>query len=379
MASVGLGSKAADSTLQDHRKAKTYNRIKLLSGFSAWVLSFGLLLWLVTSNLSRELKMWANSLTSNDYIALIIFVFGVGLVQTLLTLPIGFYSGYHIEHRYGLSNQSLGRWAWERLKGSLVSLPLVLILLLLLYYCLDVYGKLWWVPAGIAFTFFSIVLARVVPVLIMPLFYKFIPVEDGSLRNRLVNHCTDAGLRIEGVFSFNLSKNTKKANAGFTGIGKSKRIILGDTLVQHFSEEEIETVFAHEVGHYKHRHIVKGIVVGVLSTFIGLGITAQLYEWSLAEFGFPGITDLAALPLLALWLSVYGLVTTPIGNILSRKHERQADSYAVEKTGNKKAFISALRKLAGMNLADVEPHPLIEFLFYSHPSITKRIRTVESI
>ncbi len=379
MVSDGLGSKAADTPLQDPHKAKTYNRIKLVTGFSAWVLSFGLLLWLVSSNLSRELKGWANSVTSNEYIALIIFVFGVGLVRTLLTLPVGFYSGYHIEHRYGLSNQSLGRWAWERLKGSLVSLPLIVIVLLLLYYCLNTYGGLWWLPVSIALTLISVVLARVAPILIMPLFYKFTPVEDGSLKDRLVNHCTDAGLRIEGVFSFNLSKNTKKANAGFTGIGKSKRIVLGDTLVQHFSEEEIETVFAHEVGHYKHRHLVIGIATGVLSTFIGLGVTAQLYEWSIAVLGFSGITDLAALPLLALWLSVYGLVTTPIGNIISRKHERQADAFAVKKTDNKKAFISALKKLAALNLADAEPHPLIEFLFYSHPSIAKRIRTVESI
>jgi STE24 endopeptidase len=301
------------------------------------------------------------------------------LIESVFTLPIGFFSSYIIEHRYNLSNQTLGWWIWERVKGLLVGTPLLILVVLALYYCLKTYGDSWWLPVSLMLTFISIVLARIVPTFIMPLFYKFTPIEHGSLKEKIQRLCANAGVRIEGVFSFDMSKNTKKANAGFTGIGNAKRIILGDTLLYHFSEDEIETVFAHELGHYKHRHITIGIVVGVLSTFIGLFTTSKLYVLSLSSFGFDSITNLAALPLLGLWLSIFGLVTSPLGNALSRKHEREADRYAVRTTKNKHAFISALRKLASTNLSDPEPSKFVEFFFHSHPSIVRRVAMVEAM
>jgi len=231
---------------------------------------------------------------------------------------------------------------------------------------------------GIAVTLLTVVLARLAPVLIMPLFYRFTPIGEGSLKERILRLCVDAGVRIDGIFSFNLSKNTRKANAAFTGIGRSRRIILGDTLVRDFSEEEIETVFAHELGHYRFGHIRKGIAAGTLLTFTGLFAASLLYAWSLTLFGYASPADLGALPMLAVWLSLFGLVTSPLGNLLSRRHEREADRYAVASTGKREAFVSALRKLGAMNLADPDPHPLVEFLFYSHPPITKRIRAVEA-
>jgi STE24 endopeptidase len=337
-----------------------------------------LLVLLVWLDSTRRIAEWAWVIGSYRYLALLLFTAIVGLLQALVTLPISYYSGYIVEHRYNLSNQSLGRWAWERLKGSLIGLPLVAAVLMVVYYCMDTFGDGWWFPVSVLLSFVSVVLARVAPVLFMPLFYKFDPLPDGSLKERIARLCAGAGLKFEGIFTFNLSKNTKKANAGFTGIGKSKRIILGDTLVQEFSEEEIETVFAHELGHYKHRHIMIGIVTGVLSTFIGLFVTSQLYAWSVKALGFASITDLEALPLLAIWLSLFGLVTSPISNMISRRHERQADAYAVAVTRNGTAFANALRRLAVTNLADPEPHPLIEFLFYRHPSIAKRIQLLES-
>lgn len=367
----------SQTTLQP--PGKRYNRTKLAIGILSTILSFVVLLILVAEGYSKGFALWAGTIASQSYLALLLFSLAVGLSQTVITLPLSFYSGYIIEHRYGLSNQSLWRWAGERLKGLLVAAPIGAAVLIVLYYCLNRYGSAWWLPVSIALTVFSVVLARLAPVLIMPLFYKFTPLADGSLKERIMRLCAEAGLRVEGVFSFNLSKNTKKANAGFTGIGKSRRIILGDTLVKEFSEEEIETVFAHELGHYKHRHIIIGICIGTVSTFAGLFIAARLYEASLSVFGFSSITELAALPLLAIWLSVFALVTSPLGNIISRRHERQADAYAVKSTGNRSAFVSALRKLAAMNLADPEPHPLVEFLFYSHPAIARRIKIVESL
>ncbi|MBI3579596.1 MAG: M48 family metalloprotease, partial [Ignavibacteriales bacterium] len=198
-------------------------------------------------------------------------------------------------------------------------------------------------------------------------------------KNKILALCKKVGMSVQGVFVFDMSKNTKKANAAFTGVGKSKRIILGDTLVANFTDDEIETIFAHELGHYKLKHIWVMMIVGTVSSFLGLYLTAVLYQTSLSWFGFSSIEQIAALPLLGLWLGLYSLITSPLSNMLSRAHERAADRFAIRTSNNKQAFMNALRKLAVVNLADTAPHPLIEFLFHSHPSIEKRIRAVEQL
>ncbi len=356
--------------------AKAYNRIKLAAGITASLLSFALLATLVTTAAGRSLGASCTSAVANPYAALLLFACAVGALHTALTLPLAWYSGFLIEHRFGLSNQSAVAWARERLKGFALAAPLGAGAFCLLYFCLGKFGPLWWLPAGTALTLISVVLVRLAPVLIMPLFYRFTPLAEGSLKDRITALAESAGVHVEGIFSFDLSKNTRKANAAFTGLGRSRRIILGDTLVKSFSEEEIETVFAHELGHYRFGHIRSGIVTGTLSTFAGLFVAARLYETSAAALGFPSMTDLAALPLLAIWLSIFGLVTSPLANMISRRHERQADAYAVRTTGKRDAFASALRKLSDMNLADPAPHPFVEFMFYSHPPVAKRIRAL---
>ena len=334
---------------------------------------------LVVSDASAGLAAWAGQVTSSRYGALITFVLSVGILRSVIVLPLGFLSGYVIEHKFRLSHQSLKAWAWERLKGVLVGFPLTMLLVIVVYYCLERFALKWWLPVGLVITLMTIILARLAPVLLFPLFYRFVPLENGTLKERLLRLCRGAGVAVEGIFTFDLSKNTRKANAGFTGIGKSRRIVLGDTLIREFTEEEIETVFAHELGHYRYHHIRTGILVGTLSTFGGLFCTSQLYAWSVTRAGFSALTDLGALPLLGIWLSLFALATAPVRNALARRHERQADRYAVRTTGKPGPFAAALRKLADQNLADPDPHPVIEFLMYSHPSITRRVRMVEAM
>jgi len=372
--------------LQEHNtpltnsiQAKQYSRTKLALGLVHTGLFLVLTIVFLGTGLAERLELFIRTVVEHDYLVLIGFALVLGAAESLVAFPLRFYSGYLLEHRYSLSNQSLTRWSLEGLKAGLVGGLLTLPVLLALFWSLRTYGDFWWVPLGILLFFFSVVLARLAPVFLFPLFHKFTPVDAGTLRDRVTALCEKVGMKISGVFVFDMSKNTKKANAAFTGIGKSRRVILGDNLVANFTDEEIETVIAHELGHYKLRHLRTMIVVGTASTFAGLYVTAQLYSGSLKWFGFASGDTIAALPLLGLWLALYSFVTSPLSNVISRAHERAADRFAIRLTGKKEAFANALTKLGRINLADTAPHPVIEFLFHSHPSIERRIKSLEAM
>ncbi len=359
--------------------AKQYSRIKLVLGLVNTVLFLLLTVILLAMGLTSRLELAVRGMFDNDYAVLLGFAFLLGAAETLIGFPLRVYSGFVLEHRYNLSNQSFGRWILEGVKSGLIGGVITAPILVGLFWSLRDFGDLWWVPVGTLLFFFSVVLARLAPVLIFPLFYKFRPMNEGGLNDRVMALCGKVGMRISGVFVFNMSKNTKKANAAFTGIGKAKRIVLGDTLLANFTDEEIESVVAHELGHYKLRHLRTMILFGTASTFAGLYITAQLYSASLNWFGFTSGDTIAALPLLGLWLALYSLVATPLSNVLSRAHERAADQFAIRLTGMKEPFANALKKLGRVNLADTDPHPWVEFLFHSHPSIARRIKYLETV
>jgi len=293
-------------------------------------------------------------------------------------MPINIYTGYYLEHKYNLSNQTFFKYFLENLKSMLVGLVIGIPILLLFFFVINQFGDLWWLVFAAAMFFISVVLSQLFPILILPIFYKILPLNDEELKSRISNLAKGAGIKVENVFSFDMSKNTKKANAAFTGLGKTKRIILGDTLLNEYSKDEIETVIAHELGHYKHKHIIKNLIFGTVSSFLTFFAISILYKNSLSWFDFESITQIAALPLLSLWAMIIGLIQSPIGNILSRKYEYEADRYAIESTLKPESFINTLNKLTDQNLGDREPHPFIEWLFYSHPSIKNRINAIKN-
>ena len=354
--------------------AKKYSKTHQILSLTGSIIFYAVLIILVFTGLSKSILALSHSYTSNDYIALLIFLGIIGIAESIINFPLNFYSGYILEHKYDLSNQTLSKYFLEKLKGMILGLVIGIPVMFAFYYILRTFGDNWWLVLGIFMFIVSVILGRLAPTLIMPLFYKFKPIENEGIKNRILELCKKTGVKIQGIFTFDMSKNTKKANAAFTGMGKSRRIILGDTLMNNFSESEIETVFAHEVGHYTKRHILKLMTVSTIMTFLGLFITAKLYEASLGYFGFTSVSDIAALPLLFLYLSLYGLITTPITNIQSRKYEWEADTFALQTTKDKGAFISAMEKLADQNLADKSPNKIIEYLFHSHPSLEKRIQ-----
>jgi STE24 endopeptidase len=356
--------------------AKKYNNIKLAIGIGEGIVSFILLLLFVWLGYSLQLENFLSTYFSNPYLLFISFLFAIGIAGSVLSFPVSYYSGFYLEHKYNLSNQTFWKWIWENFKGLIVSLLIGIPILLTFYYVLNTFYSLWWLPFAIIMFFISVVLSQIFPILIFPIFYKVTPIEDETLKEKIKSLGEKAGINVENVYKFNMSKNTKKANAAFTGLGKTKRIILGDTLLDKYSVEEIESVIAHELGHYKKKHIVKNIFIGTASSFLTLFIIALLYQNSLSWFGFDSITKVSALPLLALWSMLIGIIQTPLGNILSRKFEYEADEYAVIETKNPLAFKNTLEKLTDQNLGDKEPHPIVEWFFYSHPSIKNRIDAI---
>lgn len=360
-------------------QAKKYNNKKLAVGIIKGVASFILLFLFVLLGYSAELENSIRVYTSNDYFVLLLFVIIIGFVSSIIFSPLSYYTEFYLEHKYNLSNQTFWNWIRENLKEVLVGSSIGLPILLIFYFILNFYGEYWWLPFGIIMFVFSVILARIVPVFILPIFYKVTPIENNLLKERIVEISRAAGLKVENVFKFDMSKNTKKANAAFTGLGKSKRILLGDTLLENYTHDEIETVIAHELGHYKKKHIIKNIITGTIFSFLTFYLIAQLYSVSIVWFGFNSITQISAMTLLVLWGGIIGLITEPVTNVISRKYEYEADHYAVVSTDKKDAFISTLEKLTDQNLGDREPHPFIEWFFYSHPSIKKRIAYINSI
>ena len=357
--------------------SKKYNNTKLLISIAKGISSFILLFFFVYSGLSLQLKIFISLYLKNNYVILIAFVLVTGLAGGLIFAPINFYTDYLLEHKYNLSNQTISQWFLEGLKGILVSTAIGIPILLLFFYSLNQFGHNWWLPFAIALFVISILLARVLPILILPIFYKISPLENEELSLRIKNLALNAGVKVENIYKFDMSKNTKKANAAFTGLGKSKRILLGDTLLSEYSYDQIETVIAHELGHYKYKHILKNIFIGTISSFLTLFLVSLLYAFSISWFHFNEITDISALPLLVLWMILIGLIQAPITNIISRRFEYQADEFAISSTRKTESFISTLEKLTEQNLGDKNPHPFVEWFFYSHPSINKRISAIK--
>jgi len=359
-------------------KSKKYNNTKLAIGIGKAIVSFILLYLFIALGYSLSLQNYIQTFTQNTYLVFMIFVFVIGIFSSVLFMPINIYTGFYLEHKYNLSNQTFFKYFLENLKSMLVGLVIGIPILLLFFYVINQFGDLWWLVFASAMFLISVVLSQLFPIIILPIFYKIIPLGDEELKTRISNLAKGAGIKVENVFSFDMSKNTKKANAAFTGLGKTKRIILGDTLLNDYTKDEIETVIAHELGHYKHKHIIKNLIFGTVSSFLTFFIISILYKNSLSWFYFENITQIAALPLLSLWAMIIGLIQSPIGNILSRKYEYEADRYAIESTNKPDSFIKTLNNLTDQNLGDREPHAFVEWFFYSHPSINNRINAIKN-
>lgn len=365
----------------DSPEVRRYNRIQRWLSLTDAVIGFALLVVLLVTGWTGKLRDWSYLGAYQYYfLAVFLYVLMFSIIAKVLSAPFDFI-GFRLEHQYHLSNQKLRGWLWDECKGWLVGLVLGAIMVEIVYAIIRIAPQRWWIIAWAVFVGLFLLMAQLAPVVLMPIFYKFQPLDNDALRERLTKLGERAGTRVRGVYEWKLSEKSKKANAALTGLGSTRRIILSDTLLQHYSDDEIEAVLAHELGHHVHRHILKGILMQVGITFFGFWLINQVLRFVIAKEWFalgPRLYDFANLPLIVLVATLLGFLLMPALNAISRRHEREADRYAWESIPAIAPFISSMQKLADQNLAEREPSKFIECIFHSHPSIGKRIAAAES-
>lgn len=370
-------AEAAISSQADSPEARRYNRIKRWLGITDFVVGFVFLLVLLVTRWSDSLRDLAYRLGFQNY-SFSLFMYLVLLLGISKLLGIGLdYYGFWLERRFKLTTQRFRSWLWDETKGFLVSLLLGTIVVQLLYFTIRQWPQNWWLLAWALFMVLFVLLAQLAPVVLFPIFYKFEPLEDEELRRRLVVLSEHAGTRVRGVYRWRLSEKSKKANAALTGLGRTRRIILADTLLDNYTPDEIEAVLAHELGHHVHRHILKSIFVQAAITFVGFWAANWTLHYAVDRHMFEELSDFANLPLLALVSVVLSFLLMPALNAYSRFNERQADRYAFESIASVEPFVSSMNKLAEQNLAERTPSKWVEWFFHSHPSISRRLAAAE--
>jgi STE24 endopeptidase len=309
----------------------------------------------------------------NYYLQLSGYLLAFLALYHLFFLGLDFYTDVVLEHRYGLSNQTVARWLGRMGKQWALSAVVALPVFNPLYFAIRRFPDDWWLLAAAGWFAAMIAATKITPVLILPLFYKLHPLEDRVLVDRLLALARRCGVRVRQVFEIRLSRETRKANAAVVGLGRNRKIVIGDTLLDLCTHDEIEAVFAHELGHAARHHAWKLLTMAAASSLVAFYLLHLFFERSAAWLGFGGAYDIAAFPLLLLWLAVLGLVFKPLQAAYSRHLEKQADLFIRGRIENPESLVSALLKLADCNLADPEPNRWVEWFFYDHPPIAKRI------
>ena len=364
-------------------KSVRYHRLKRRSAVASLAITAVLLAGLLATGLSSVIADGARRLanaTDSRYspLAVAIYVTILVFLQETLTFPLSLYQGFLLERRYGLSLERFGGWLRDHAKGVGLGLVLSVAAAEGVYLSLWLAPRWWWLLSAVVFVLATAGLARIAPVVLLPMFYRFTPLERESLRSRLVSLSARAGVPVLGVYEWALGEKSRRANAALVGTGGTRRIIISDTLLAEYSDDEIEVILAHEIGHHVHHDILVGFVaesILLLCAFYAAAIA--LHAWG-PRLGLMSDADVAGLPLLVLVGGTVSMLATPLVHALSRWNERRADRYALTLTGHAGPFISAMRRLGNQNLAEEQPSRIALWLFHSHPPIEQRIEAART-
>lgn len=355
-------------------KATRYHRLKRRSEVAGLLWSAVCLSALSLTGGARHLADQVATLTGGHLVlAVPLMVAGLLLAHEIGALPLAWLGGYRLERRYGLSHQTSGGWLRDHLKGAGVGLLLAAGAALVVYLSMRWFAGWWWLVSGLTLAGLVVGLATLAPVVLLPLFFRFTPLARPSLAQRLEHLAGRAGTRVVGVYEWALGDKSRRANAALAGLGSTRRILVSDTMLADYSDDEIEVVLAHELGHHIHHDIWRGIALESVLILLGLAVTDVVLRGVGPRVGVWSPVDLAGMPLLALTAGAVSLALTPAALALSRRHERGADRFALQLTANPAAFISAMRRLGAQNLAEERPSRLVQWLFHSHPPLEERL------
>lgn len=347
-------------------KASNYNRVSLNISIASRFLS-----WSIMSGIIIVFFKYFKSTRINILLAFSFIVLFYLLIQLIL-LPLAYYRGYIIEHRFGLSNQTLAMWFSDYLKENGISILISSLGMTGIYALMFYIPKYWWIISSAVLAIFIVLITYLYPILIDPLFYKFEKLKDTNFQEQIINIAGKAGIEVKEVLVADASRKTNKANAYFTGIGGSKRIVVFDNLINNFSRKETLNVIAHEIGHWYNWHIFKSIIIGIISGTAGLFLINAVFTYSNM------VGDFKSILVIILLISIISFLSLPLQNAVSRTFERQADNFTMQATENPDAQIQLMLKLAESNLSNVSPHWYIKYFLYSHPPIMERIEAAKN-
>ncbi|MDZ7719720.1 MAG: M48 family metallopeptidase [Balneolaceae bacterium] len=366
---------------ETYAKSQEYTRVNTKFGFFTGTFDLVLLLVFWFAGGFNWLDQWARGFDFGVIITGLIFIGVLVLAKTIISLPFSIYSTFVIEERFGFNKTTPKTFAMDRIKGLLLSVVIGAPLLAGIIAFFE-YGGSWaWVYAWLVVTAFTLIMQYIAPTWIMPLFNKFEPLEDEELREAIENYADKVDFPLQEIFVMDGSKRSSKSNAFFTGFGKNKRIALYDTLIENHTKEELVAVLAHEIGHYKKKHIVKNMAISILHTGIMFALLSIFLQ-------VPALFEAFYMEEMSVYagLLFFGMLYSPIETILgigmqklSRVHEYEADHFASTTLKNSEEMVNVLKKLSKDNLSNLTPHPFYVFLNYSHPPVLKRIRAIRAI
>lgn len=311
----------------------------------------------------------------------VLYCWGLGMILMIAKIPFSLYQNFKIEKKYGFNRMSAKTFAADLLKTILLSTLLGVPILYLVFWIYLKMGANWWLFAFLAVFIFELIMAAIYPTFLAPLFNKFTPLPDGELKEAILKIAKQIQFKLSGIFTIDGSKRSAHSNAYFAGIGKFRRIVLFDTLIQQMNTPELIAVLAHEMGHNKMKHILKQLILGFVTGLIGFWILAQAIEWTplyeAFKVGTP--TYYKGFMLFALFAGHFTFFLSPLSSMLSRKYEYEADAFSVKATQKPHDMIQALLKLTKENLSQLNPHPLYSFYYYTHPTTLERIRAIENL
>lgn len=301
------------------------------------------------------------------------FVTLLGAAYEIGALPIDFYHSFLLEHRYGLSTERFRHWVFDRVKGAALGAPLAFAASTCLYLAIWRWPGGWWAVVAAGYAVVVVVLTGLAPVVLLPIFFTFRPLDRPELRDRLIALSRRAGVAVSDACEWRISDRTKKANAALAGLGRTRRILVSDTLLARYSDDEVEGILAHELGHLVHHDIWRGMALHTVVTALSLLAASQALAVLVSPLGWTGVGDVSGLPVLLLTSGAVSLTLRPLANASSRRMERAADRFSIELTGNPAAFATAIERLGMQNLTEERPSRLARWFFYTHPPAAERV------